>query len=128
VAHLDVLFSIVGEFGPVLRHRRKGIDQATIDRDQSGKGRECLCAGEEVDDCVLPPRDGLRSVSVPAPDVDDDLAVDVKGDRGAEFLAFGELVGQRVGDLREAGVAITVHGVVHPAIMRRAEEFLGLDG
>ena len=54
-----------------------------------------------------------------SPDVDDELAVDVKGDRGAEFLTFGDFVGQRVGDLREAAVAMSLYGFVHPDIMRR---------
>ena len=123
MAHLDVLFAVVGEFGPVLRHRRVCIDQTAVDGDQCGEGGECLGAGEEVDDRVLAPRDSPRAVGVTAPDVDDELAVDVKGDRGAEFLTFGDFVGQRVGDLREAAVAMSLYGFVHPAIMRRGVVF-----
>ena len=67
VAHLDVLFAVVGEFGPVLRHRRVCIDQTPVDGDQRGEGGECLGAGEEVDDRVLPPRDSPRAVGVTCP-------------------------------------------------------------
>ena len=87
---------------------------------------ERLRAGEEVDDRVLSPHgDGLRAVSVSAPDVDDEFAVDVEGDRGAQFLALGDLVGQCLGYFVESVIAVALYDVVHPAIMRRAERLRG---
>ena len=59
------------------------------------------------------------------PSIDDELAVDVKSDRGTEFLAFGDLISQRVGDLSETVIAVAVHDIVHRAIMRRVDQFRG---
>ena len=60
----------------------------------------------------------LGAVRVAAPDVDDELAVDVDGYRGAELLTVGDLVGERIGDLVEAGIPVAVHDVAHRTIMR----------
>ena len=81
----------------------KAIDQAAVDGDQRRERGECLGAREEVDDRVFAPGDRLRAVGMTTPDVDDELAVDVERDGGAEFLALGDLLGQRVGDLSRSG-------------------------
>ena len=60
-----------------------------------------------------------------APDVDDEFAVDVEGDGGAQFPALGDLVGQCLGYFVESVIAVAVYDVVHPAIMRRAERLRG---
>ena len=46
---------------------------------------------------------------VAAPDVDDDLAVDVDDDARADFLAGGDVIGQRRKDIAETLVTMTVN-------------------
>ena len=62
----------------------------------------------------LPHGHRLGTVRVATPDVDDELAVDIDGYRGAELFTFGYLVGQRLGDLVEAGIPVTMHDVAQP--------------
>ena len=52
-----------------------------------------------------------------APDVDDELAVDVDRDGRADFLTVGDLLGERLGDLVESGVAVTLQDLMHRTII-----------
>ena len=90
-----------------------GIDRAPVDRNQTGKGGKCFGAGEEVDDGVFFPWRRLGAIGVTTPDVDDALAVDVEGKRRTELLALADLVGERLGELVESAVPVTVYDFTH---------------
>jgi len=106
VADFDVVFAVRGELRPVLRDRRVWIQLTAVDEQQRRQGGDVLGAGEDVDDGVLVPLPGLRSVDVSAPHIDDQLAVDVDRDGRAELAPGGDLVGEGGGDAGEAPVAV----------------------
>src|ERR1700694_313564 len=105
VTHLDVLLAVRSEFRPVLCDRREGIEQPAVDQDQSGQGGHVLGARKDVDDGVFGPLDGFRLIGIPAPDVDDQLAVDVDRNGGTQFPAGVDLFSQRGRDVGETVVA-----------------------
>src|ERR1700694_3838077 len=105
VTHLDVLLAVGGEFRPVLCDRREGVEQPAVDQDQSGQGGHVLGARKDVDDGVFGPLDGFRLIGIPAPDVDDQLAVDVDRNGGTQFPAGVDLFSQRGRDVGETVVA-----------------------
>ena len=55
---------------------------------------------------------------MPAPDVDDEVAVDVDGNGRADFLSAGYLLCERFRDLVEAGIPVALHDVAHLTIIR----------
>jgi hypothetical protein len=117
MAKLDVLLAVCRELRPVLRHRRGGFDQAPINEHEAGQRGDVLGRREHVDYGVLAPRDCFGRVGMAAPDVDDELAVDVDRDGRADFLTADDLLGERRGDLVESGIAMTVEDLMHPTIM-----------
>src|SRR5690242_7404909 len=56
---------------------------------------------------------------MPAPDVHNRFAIDVNGDRCAEFLTAQDLVGECLSHFVEARIAVPLEYLVHRIIMRR---------
>ena len=61
--------------------------------------------GEDVDERVVVPFLGPGVVEVTGPQVDDQTPADLQSDSGAYFAVDAEVVGERVPDRLESGVA-----------------------
>ena len=70
---------------------------------------QALAAGEHDDEGVLGPDSTRIPVRDAAPEVDDHLALDVQGDGGAEFAAFGEVALELPPYFLVAGRAAALH-------------------
>ena len=74
VAHLNGLFAVGGEFGPVGRDAFVKVEFATVGQHQRNEERHGLGGGPDVHERVLGPGGGLFRVAIPTPDVDDEFA------------------------------------------------------
>src|ERR1700722_14065582 len=86
LADQDVLLTAGTELRPVLRDRGIDVQFAAIGQHQRGEAGYRLSRGPDVGDGVLGPRDRPGLVGEAAPDVDDDVAVDVQDQRRAQFF------------------------------------------
>ena len=64
------------------------------------------------DRVLLPRRAGL-GIGVPAPEIDDELPVQVHGDGGAQLAPLGEAALEGIADGREGGLAGAVNAHAH---------------
>ena len=92
------------EAGPVAGHWRVDIDQAVAGTHEQRQAAHGLRGGEHVDDRVALPSFRAFGVEMAAPQVDDQLAVDGHGHRGAEVAVVGEVGQKRLAHLGEAFV------------------------
>ena len=95
VADQDALLAVGGELRPVRGDRRVDVQLAPVDQHQRGQAGHRLGRRPDVGDGVLGPRDRPGLVAEAAPQVDDDLAVDVHDERRAEFLTRVQVPRQR---------------------------------
>ena len=75
MAHQHSVLAVLGELGPVLRHRGIEVELAPVGQHQHADRGHGLGGGVDVDDGVSLPG-GAGGVGVASPDVDDELAVD----------------------------------------------------
>ena len=108
VAQLDLRLAVGGELGPVVGHRRVGVEQAAVDQHQRGEIGHRLGRRPDVGDGVLGPGRAPLGVAPSTPDVHHGLAVDVQHDTRAELL-LSQLLGQRVAHRRKARIARPRH-------------------
>jgi hypothetical protein len=95
VADQDVLLALGGELRPVPGDRRVDVQLAPVDQHQGRQAGHGLGRRPDVGDGLLGPRDGPRLVAKSAPQVDDDLAVDVQDQGRAQFLTGVQVPRQR---------------------------------
>jgi hypothetical protein len=81
----DVSLSVGSELRPVVGDAVVVLEQAGGTGVCHPGGRDPLRRGEHEHERVRRPRGGAAGVAVPAPEVDDDLPLVVRRDRGAEF-------------------------------------------
>nr|WP_252973968.1 hypothetical protein [Janibacter melonis] len=130
MAHEDALLAVRGELGPVRRDRRVEVDETALDEQEDGERRDLLRRRPHVDDRVPLPRPGAGDIGVPAPDIDEGLAIEVDADRGAELLARGDHGLEGVAQARQAWVGVPVdgHGISFSSAGPRAAGAARADG
>ena len=105
VADLDPRLAPGRELGPVEGDVRVEVERAAVDQHERGERGHRLGGGEDAGDRVLAPRHGAGLVGPAAPQVDDHLAVDVDGERGAEVPTRLQLGCEQLAQGVESGAA-----------------------
>jgi hypothetical protein len=93
-----------------LGDRSVQVEFAAIGQKVDARACQRLGAGEDAGERVFLPGPQAGGVGRAAPEVDGQFAVHPDGDRGADLVAFEEVVFEGIADLPEAGGARTADG------------------
>src|SRR5260370_15798454 len=100
--------SCLGKFGPVASYRRIQIQLSLIDEPMGAESREALTCRIDIDDCAPAPRRLRVSTRKPSPEIHHHSLVDADGNRSAYLVPLFAIPGERVSNLLERRVAVSV--------------------
>jgi len=104
----NVLFAGLDELRPVMGDGFRDVEFAAIDQHVGADGRDAFADGHHADNGVLIPGLGALGIFVATPEVDDFAAIVVDADGSPEFVAVGEIFGERPAHGGEGLVAASV--------------------
>ena len=97
----DPLLARHRELGPVARHGRIQVELPAVDEDEGAERGHRFRRREDVDDRVALPRTRPCRIGVAAPQVYHDVAIDRRGERGADLPSRVEVRREGVADRSE---------------------------